>query len=119
MLTVNLTLSQEFFTPGDQFLLTFCYQNPGSGQSLDQYVLLDVFGLYFFWPGWEEAVDFERTFVRPGSNCADPQTILEFTWPDTDAAADGVAFWGAYLNPSAPVIVGNFDHLTFGFGPTR
>jgi len=110
---IDLVINQEMFRAGDQFLLTCRTSNPGPAIELEQYILLDVWGSYYFWPTWTEDLDFVfRSFPR---GFDETETILEFSWPEGAGSAQDIRFWAAYLLPQTAELSGNYDMLTFGF----
>jgi len=118
---VNLTLNAGMFHPGQQFILQAVAAN-GSGTvlSANLFVFLDIgTGTYWFWPTWAEyppAVDYQEITLAAGDGRE--VGILNFVWPDTGAAAmSGIAFWGAMTDGQITTVIGQLDHVMFGFGP--
>lgn len=112
---VEMMLNSEAFTAGDNFDLNAVMIN-GSGTTLtniDLFVILDVYGLYFFYPTFTSDVDWEDyPSLAPGITTVD---ILTFSWPAGNfGTVEDLAFWGAILDSSA-AIFGNYDKITFGY----
>lgn len=80
---------------GDLFRLTRSCYNPLAAVAVDEYIILDVYGSYWFWPSWSTTVDFE-TWTLPAGGGSD-DVILEFTWPNVTGTAEDLRFWGAFL----------------------
>jgi len=112
-LTVDLVLNSSWFTPGDLFQLSLGYVNAGSDYQADQYIILDVYGEYYFWPSWGQTADSALRTVQSGSPA--PESILDFTWPPTDQTAAGIRFWAGVVLPGTTVLLG-YDMAEFGFG---
>jgi len=118
-LTTRLQLNLSVFRPGDQFDLRLTTENPRIYSiSADQYILLDVWGIYYFWPSWTMDVDYA---VREFAADAAEEIILQFVWPSGAGAASDIGFWAALFHPGTYDFF-SFDHVTFGFeepvGPT-
>ncbi len=113
-LGVDLQLSQDIFHSGDRFLLQAILSNPGPDEPADVpfVVLLDVFSDYFWYPGWTSEFQFEPVDLNIGRQ---DKSILDFTWPEVDGSAEGLLFYGAFLNNSFTEIVGNWDYVSFGW----
>jgi len=113
---VDLFLNSSRFTGGDPFRLrAFCTGAPGIDDA-DLYVLLDVYGHFWFWPGWTKAISLKRIPLAPDR--VTPVFILDFIWPDGDhGAADGLLFHGAMTRPGTYDFIGNVVSVSFGFGP--
>ena len=81
---------------------------------MDEYILLDVEGQYWFWPGWTPEVDMRQTELAGLSWTS--ETILEFEWPEGEFGVySGIRLWGAFLYPGAMTIAGQFDMVEFGY----
>jgi hypothetical protein len=107
-----LDLNQDVYYPGDPFVFGTDVRNPGEApQAADQYILLDVYGDYYFWPSWGRDVDKEQRIFPPGQTL---KLILDIIWPDGVGEAFGLGFWGALLRPDTVELI-TMDHLTFGF----
>jgi len=78
------------------------------------YLLLDVFGFYYFWPSWLQQEDFLRIDVAPGST---PYNALDFAWPDVSDGATGIKFWAALLDLYNPRLIGSYSMVEWGYGP--
>jgi hypothetical protein len=112
---VDLQLNAETFLPGDRFLLTLLVANPAEALEVDLYVILDVYGVYYFFPDWTTELAAERRSLPAGSPPAE-ETILDFTWPPSTGQTQGLAFWAALLDPATGRLVSNVDQVTFGYG---
>ncbi len=111
---VNLILNRNFFLPHDPFLLQATLSNAESSiRHVDYYVLLDVYGIYFYYPEWTENPGFESRNLEPGLT---EHMVLEFEWPETDSAAEDIIFWAALLDSGTADLFGEFDYVTFGYG---
>ncbi|MBN2056467.1 hypothetical protein JW905_16200 [bacterium] len=110
---IDLILNQTTFYPNDPFLLQTHITNGDTAIDADEYIILDVYAIYFFWPGWTEDLDL-RTISIPAqsSNFVD---ILEFTWPEGAGEAGGLKFWAALLVPGTTDLY-DYTYIEFGYG---
>lgn len=98
---------------GDTFQLVARGGNPGADPlPVDLYILLDVFGAYWFYPGWTQELNFESRTMDPGSTFED--IILSFTWPPGTGSASGLYFHGALLHQGSFDIV-DIDSIEWGY----
>jgi len=109
----DLILNQTLFRPNDTFLLECRNVNTGPSMTVEQYILLDIFGEYWFWPGWTQAVDFRQADLPARSDSS--SEILRFVWPDTAGAMSGIRFWAAFLAPASATVIGEYDMVEWGF----
>lgn len=112
--TCDLLLNDTLFEAGETFLLQIDVRN-GTTAMIDvqQFMLLDVYGLYFFHPSWGTDADFLNRHFLPGYS--EVETILEFVWPANVGSADGLRFWLGYFDPVLQVIVGDINTVEFGY----
>jgi hypothetical protein len=117
MTGVSLTMPDSFFRPGDTCYLeaTVCngHEEPLVGYPL--FIILDVYGEYWFAPSWNQELDYYAFDLPPGPTVFRP--VPEFSWPAGDASATGIVFWGALLDPGMTEVAGNIGRFEFGFGP--
>ncbi|MBN1552110.1 hypothetical protein JW979_11595 [bacterium] len=98
-LSISITTSQSVFEAGDSFELACTVANYRDALSIDKWIILDVYGLYWFWPSWSNQLDYMTQNIPDYS--INRESILEFTWPEVSGHADGLKFWTAA-----------FDHTT-------
>ncbi len=111
----TLTMENTDLSPGDTFLLERTCGNPDIDTlTVDDYIILDVFGQYWFWPGWTETVDSDTYSLAPATQRTDE--ILTFIWPDVTGSITGLKFWGALLHAgSSDLII--FTDIEWGYSP--
>ena len=100
--------------PGDEFHLVLQTVNGAMAVDAHQYVILDVYGQYWFYPSWSQTVDYEQVALAPEHDGA--ETILRFIWPQTADSASGIMFWAALVDTSDSALVSNLEQRQFGFG---
>lgn len=110
----ELVMNHEHYYGGDTFRLIMRHTNSGSAVLVDKYILLDVYGMYWYWPSWSESVDFNQDSISSGYT---EDVIFDFTWPSNVGEAHDLRFWSALLEPGTANLVGPWDYVTFGYGP--
>ncbi len=111
---VRIRLNSTYFTPGDYFDLKVLLGNEGTTRDVDLYVLLEVYGQFWFYPNWTQELDSYPTYLRRGFSLLD---ILAFEWPDVPDAATGLHFISAVTQRNNFNIIGEYDMIEWGFGP--
>lgn len=110
--TFNLSLSKELFAAGDEFLLEVSCTNPWQAlEGLSLYIILDVYGTYYFCPSWTTEADRTEIDLPPGLS---GMTILQFTWPAVSGHADNLIVWGGIVTPEN-MVLGSVDRVVFGY----
>lgn len=115
-LGVTLELSQTVFHQGDWFDLKARISNPGPEEYLFQplAIVLDAYGIYFWYPDWTETFGYSRVIVRTGQQTLD---VMAFEWPQTESSARGIMFHAALLNQEFSELLGDMDSIAFGWDP--
>lgn len=101
------------FNAGDLFDLRHQIIRQGSAVTLDKYIILDVYGSYFFGPGWTQNLDFETQTFPDGYNQTLP--ILNFQWPEVSGHAGGLKFYAGCLYAGTVNLVGDISMVEFGY----
>ena len=109
--------AQEYY-PGDpcSCFVTVCNLTGSDLVSYPLFVILDVYGMLFFAPGFTEDVDhyLDDYPVFPiGETLV--EVIPEFTWPDSAGSASGIYWYSALTNPEMTEIFGAWDAWEFGW----
>lgn len=120
---VEMEMPAGYFSPGDECWL-MAYISNGEGVALEDvplFVILDVAGQYWFYPGWvhypDQGIDYNIVDLDIGRTKVG--IIPEFTWPDTgEQIVEGIIFWGAMTDQSISEVLGIIGQWTFGFGPS-
>jgi len=110
---IQLSLNHQLFLPGDDFIFNAHITNPGFRVEVHQYIVLDVFGEYFFWPSWTRAVDSQYRLLAQGANYTD--VILQFVWPTNVGSAYNLVFWAALLDATSGTLLGEVDAVYFSY----
>lgn len=113
---VDLDLSQETFQGGDPFTLTYLIGNPEPQTvSGNFWLLLDVYGLYWFYPDWIQTPEYMDVTLMPGASFG-PNTALDFSWPaDVGGHAENLMFICALTDSSNTALKSNVASVTFGY----
>lgn len=110
---VDLRLNDDMFYEGDQFLLELDYLNSSLADvESHTYLVLDVYGSYWFWPGWTNDPDYEERTLPMQSITT--EEIFDFVWPYYGGNFDDVLIWAAALRPGTQEIIGQYDFVSFG-----
>jgi predicted outer membrane repeat protein len=118
--SVEVQMPSPYYIPDDTCWMKICLENTVEPiRSVPVVVILDVYGVYWFWDDWGESFDYVDFDVPLGKK---PITIIPaFNWPDTGSATiEGIRFWGAMLTPDLTDILGGLNGVgvfSFGFGP--
>lgn len=113
----DLYLSDSLFEPGERFVLTYSLTNLSPFETVtgNFWLLLDVYGLYWFYPGWSTAPVWQAVSIDPDSSIG-PETALDFFWPvEAGGHADNLKFIAALIDLSNSYLLSNLEMVTFGY----
>ena len=79
------------------------------------FVLLDCYGIFFWWPSWSNDIDYIMIDVEPMIE-QEYWVIEPFIWPDVDSVASNIWFYTAMTDKKITQILGLFDSFEFGWG---
>ncbi len=109
---LELSTNRTFYRSGDQFMLSVGMYNQGPAKTVDLYVMLDVYGQYFFWPGWTQNLDKALRNLYEWNYHS--ENILQFNWPAGSGAANGILFWSAVMNQNGSHLF-DYEYCEFGY----
>ncbi len=111
---LTLNLNRTMFSPGDPFHLVVTVEKPDGNSYYRQplFLLLDVYGEYYFYPSWNPRFDYKLVDI---TTFIESIPILNFEWPKGSGSANGIAFHAAILNSAMTSIAGNTDTVVFGW----
>lgn len=95
MLVLDIAMPDQMMEANDTFLLYAETRNYGPGRDIDEFIALEVGGMFWFWPEWTEATGYRTRTVT--ENSFDVETIMTFPWPEVAGHAEGIRFWHAAL----------------------
>ena len=112
---VQIEMPSDHFNTGDTFYLNTQIWNPGVSpeEAAALFVFLDVYGSYFFWPGWSDTPDFEYINLREGAQ--NLSILPAFDWPADTGTVDGIGIFAAMTNHSLTELYGSYDYVEFGW----
>lgn len=113
-LSIRIRTNAVEYSAGDGFILTTTITNPLTGIMVDEYILLELDGDFWFWPSWGRSVDSQFRIIAGNSQLPD-EVILTFTWPEIAISLDEVIFWGILTEPQSYVILGDYGTCAFSF----
>ncbi len=108
----HLSMDDTDLTEGDDFVLGVLAINTEKGNPVDLVVVLDVYGEYFFYPGWNRTFDFS---ILPMEYGRVYQSIFDMKWPRIDGSLSGLRFWSAILDPETQNLIGELDSTIWGY----
>ncbi len=113
-----LNLNQTMFHPKDLFLLQKRAVNTHSvPKAVYDYVILDVYGMLFYWPEWSLTPDSEYKILQPQS--LEDLILLEFNWPENAGAGNGLKFYAGLVDADEMGLFGAYTSVTFSYVPWR
>ena len=111
---ISIDTNQDVYYAGDQFELTYQIDNSNkSGTNADLYIVLDVWGNYYFYPTWSEDISYENIDI-PEDTIIE-KTILNFTWPEGAGEGNDIKFYIALCEPDTYNLLTDFDSCSFSF----
>jgi len=123
-LAVTLELADTDICPGEIFWLRAHICSPDADRYQVPFVaLLDIgVGEYWFFPSWRHwppDIDWLNIDLTMGVEAV-LDVLPPFTWPDTGSGVlNGIYFHSALLNNQMSAILGEFDSVSFGYGPCQ
>lgn len=113
-LGVTLWMPADFYAPGDPCACTVTACNPGPTGYVDVplFVILDVYGGFYFAPGFN-GFDYYEIDLYPGKTPMD--IVPEFAWPEGCGTATGILFYAAMLRDDMTAVLGEWDVISFGW----
>ncbi len=111
-LGVTINMPAESFAPGDTFYcdITVCNPGPDTYSDIPLFMILDVYGVYYFAPSFTTDLDYYPfVTLEPGEQKV--QVLEPFEWPQ---AGEGAAIWySAMTNPEITELLGIMDQKNF------
>ena len=112
---VTLWMPSKDFGPDDPCSCSVTVCNGGTEKLEDMplFVILDVAGLMFFWPDFDDFA-YQNVTLEPGKD--DVITVLsEFSWPAGVGSFNDTVWYAGMTNPEMTVLKGAFDMWEFGW----
>ena len=94
----EIETNQAVYSGGDEFELTAELVNgTDEAVTLNEYIIMDYMGIFFFFPSWSEVSTFKTVTLQPGQELE--QDVLNFEWPNGSSAIDRITFWIKLVDP--------------------
>jgi hypothetical protein len=102
------------YNPGDTCYCRVLLCNPGSETYVDMpvFVILDVYGSYFFAPTFS---DFDHYTVTLPAGSQTQDVLPEFSWPTGAGNASGIYFYAGMTDSEITELIGDYDAFMFGW----
>jgi hypothetical protein len=95
---------------------TVCNAEGNTLENYPLFIILDVYGLYFFAPSFNQVFDY---YLTQYPQFPTGETVVEvlppFTWPANVGSASGIVWYGALTNPAMTDLFGELSMFTFGW----
>jgi len=114
-LGVWVSMPAHFFWPGSNCgcSISICNPTPQTYPGTPLFVVLDVYGTYFFAPDFE---DFSYYVLDIKSGLSSIEVVPEFLWPEGAVPASGIVWYAVMTDPEITEILGSVGSFTFGWG---
>ena len=112
-ININLSINKNIFHPGERFLLKLYWKSFDISTYVDLYIILDVYGNYYFYPSWTQDIDYYSFFIN--NYTESNLNILDFIFPENCGSAQGIKFWAGITYHLTFEILSNIDSVEFGF----
>jgi hypothetical protein len=118
--SITIDMPTTYVHPYDSFYINENIDVPSSPlYSVNLFCVLDVYGALFFWPSWTTYPEWDWTYydtIDVGSWYV--EILPAFTWPDTGGgSASGLYLYGLMLDETLSYVIGNYDVVSWGYGP--
>lgn len=116
--TVQFEISKTYFQPGDTFYMYTYVTNPGTVMSsVCLFVVLDVYGQYWFWPNWAGFPPYYSWWQGDIGTGSWKWTIFDpFYWPNIGGYVTGLKFYGVVTDSSMVQTRSNLAMVEWGYG---
>lgn len=104
----------DTFGPGEtcNCQVTICNPTDNTYYSVPVFVILDVYGMLFFAPEFNE-FSYYLYDITPGITMI--QVLPDFAWPPGAGTATGIIWYAAMTDPEFTGLFGELDAFTFGW----
>ncbi len=115
-LGVSLWMPAHYYQQGHPCSCKVYVCNPGpeTYDGIPLFVILDVFGVYYFAPSFTDYDYYTLINLTPG--LTEIQVLDEFAWPPDAGAASGIVWYAAMTGRDRTELFGDWDDWTFGWG---
>ncbi len=117
--TVQIQMPSSYFHPGDLFWANTVVNNTGSSLvNVKLFVVLDVYGQYWFWPYWQGYPPYYSWWegnIDPGNWTW--SVFDAFYWPNVGSSMSGIRFYSVITDSTITQTRSNLATAEWGFGP--
>jgi len=116
-LGVKMEISKELFRKDDIFYLNARVSNPGQPmKDIPLFVVLDVLGSLYFWPGWVDSQSgFDYQVIDLDTGVRIIPILPAFPWPEIEGSVSGLSFYGGMTRQDFSRLLGEMDIVSFGY----
>ncbi len=114
---VEIRMPAKVFFPGDtcSCIVTVCNATGSILRDHPLFVVLDVYGTYFFAPSFTSYDNYLNTYPAFEPGITGITVLDEFTWPAGCGDHNGIKFYSALTDPGISQIVGDMGTWEFGW----
>ena len=107
-------MPSEHYNPGHPCYcdVLICNPSPNTYPAVPVFVVLDVYGEYYFAPEFSD-FDYYLRDITPGESLIN--VLTEFEWPDGAGSASGIRFHAAMTDQAMSELFGAMDTFEFGW----
>ncbi|MGB4097877.1 MAG: cohesin domain-containing protein, partial [bacterium] len=112
-----LEMPADYYYRGNACYVKTTVANDSTEQYIDVplFVLLDCYGMFFWWPSWSNDIDYILIDIEPMTE-KDYWVVEPFIWPDVDSAASNIWFYAVMTDRKVTEVFGLYDTFEFGWG---
>lgn len=115
-LKADIWMPSNFFHPGDVCAVEVRICNPSVATYHDVplFVILDVYGNYYFAPDFSSFAYYTLEDVASGQTTL--SILSQFNWPDGAGIAENINWYAGMTNKDQTQLFGNYGFFSFGWG---
>ncbi len=114
---VKITMPAHMFRTGDicSCSVLVCNMTGGDLINYPLFVILDVYGKYFFAPSFSAYDNYSVLYPSFGPGDTTVEILPEFDWPEDVGAAQGLIWYAGLTDPEISGLFGDYDYWEFGW----
>ncbi len=109
---LDILMPDLLMEPSDTFLLYTEIRNYGPERDINEFIALEVGGMFWFWPEWTETPGYQMRTISGESFTI--STVLTFAWPEISGHAEGIRFWQAALEATSGSVL-DYDMIEWAW----
>jgi len=111
--TVSILMPSTHYYSGDTCYCNVKVENSQAISGHPLFVVLNVYGSYFFAPSFSPFLDYYNQYFSPPSTTV--QVLPSFSWPYSAGNASNIHFYSCVTNPGISQLVSNLADFSFGW----